>query len=117
MTTIVNPGVSETSYFNRSGKSIVNVAAGTAGSPTPIPNASELTIALVTVTATDNVVQLPTGNDPGDVVEIYNVLGLGVNNLSTVAGPGETILSGNTIGAGIRFRKVSTTQWAAFAWE
>ena len=88
MTTVLNPGSSETTIYNRSGTTIVSVAAGTIPNPNPIignggsviPVNSGITVALLSPPSSWNgsdqlVVTFPTNTEVGDIMEIYSVAG------------------------------------------
>lgn len=126
MTTTVDPFGTPSVTYNRSGVSIVSVAANgnTQATATEIPAASGHTVAIITG-ITDNQhlgVLLPSDAEIGDVVEIYIDPSTTGNSTTVYPPSGESIgkatadlsfgVSGN---AGALFRKVSPTNWQVLA--
>jgi hypothetical protein len=115
--TVVDPTGSPSPIYNRSGTTVVNMAAGHATSGTPqsfatvIPVSSGHTIAIVTLTNNEqNAVSLPSG-EVGDVVEVY--LASAVTTLIVVSPSGQSIVPTSTpsLSNGAIFRKVSSAVW------
>lgn len=130
MTTVIDPVGTPFPVYNRSGTTIVEIAAagdGTVGetpraAATPIPALSGVTIALCTVTDTDPGefgVSLPAGAEVGDVVEVYSLNGGMIGFLQVYCATGDSINTANavvphavTLATGaFRFRKVTSTDW------
>lgn len=88
-----------------------SVTGGTSGSPATITRDGEWTVAVVTNSdGGHGYVQLPSGCNVGDVVEVYWL----ENALTRILTPsGETIVDGSTYtpSAMAMFRKVASTQW------
>lgn len=102
MTTVVDPLGTPQPVFNRSGTAIVSLNADVSPGPA-LPVVAGVLIALVAVlSGGGQFVQLPSGADIGDVVEVYgNTANASWTVLSVMAPFGETII----------FRKVSATNW------
>lgn len=115
MTTVVDPTGTPAPVYNKSGTTIVSVEAGHAPPPSgppvpePIPHQSERTISVVDLTNNEeNAVELPSGADVGDVVEVYHS---GETLLQVMAPSGETI----DTTSGALFRKTDATTWRRIA--
>lgn len=121
MVTVVNPGASETTIYNRSGTTIVSVTGGEAGvgQGTSIPRQSEVTCALVTFGAGGlNGVLLPSDAEIGDVVEVYNLSAASPSTVVIVQPDASSSWWASWGGVAIEatfcsvFRKIAATQWA-----
>ena len=123
MTTIVSPASSPVPVYNRSGVTIVEVPATGQDQSTgaPIPAVSGHTVVLGSTSGlTDRCVNLPSGSDIGDVIEVYNVAATN-GGYALVVNPasGETLNSGSdglpcSLVGGRWFRKTSSTNWQSF---
>lgn len=117
MTTVSDPLGTPVPSYNRSGTTIIGLVGGTHGAPTPIPLVSGTTVVIVAPDmSNNNTVELPTGADVGDVVEVYpETQGSGGKAFYVVPPSGETIGGGAVSGEsglyGIVLRKISSTDW------
>lgn len=95
---------------------IQQVSGGLSGSPGPISRDSQWTIVGVTTSIVGGNemahVELPSGCDIGDVVEVHNDGALTSVNPQIVHPSGETFNNGAAVISGPRlFRKISSTVW------
>lgn len=114
MTTVVDPGGTPVLVYNRSGTTIVEVVGGS--TPTPIPHVSCWTVALVTNTVGNDKVELPSNAEIGDVVEVYPIAGGPDGEVALPSGDSFFTYGGSSSlppEAGVIFRKVTSTKWAA----
>lgn len=118
LTTVSDPSGTPSPVYNRSGTTVVEVAAAgtTQGGATPIPALSGHTIALVTP-ATDNTgVLLPDTAEIGDLVEVYaafhtpDIIVYAPDGDSLNLGAGPVAVAEDH---GATFRKVTATGWSS----
>lgn len=120
MTTVIDPAGVPIPFFNRGGAAIVDVSPTYGGSSVAIPRYSGLTIARVTPTGSPGMggiqVDLPSGADVGDIVEIHTA------QTSAFVNPpaGESFFTGNSQDIapqfqGRAFRKIDTSTWSYLA--
>lgn len=122
MTTVVDPTGTPSVTYNRSGITIIEVAASTnENSPGQMPSSlSGHTVALVSVpgSGVDNYVRLPDDCDVGDVVEAY-CAGQGANALFVLLPVGDTVVQSNradfrvVTDGSVVLMKVAPTKWVA----
>lgn len=113
MVTVVDPVGTPVPVYNRSGTTVVFLNGGPAMSPTPIPHVAGYTVAIATMSSGNDKVELPSGTEVGDIVEVY----LGSANGGDVfaaSGDGFTNIGGGNVSlnAAVFFRKVTSTLWA-----
>lgn len=113
MVTVVDPGGTPAPVYNRSGTTLQSIAAtGTnfAGAA-PITAPSGYSVVLITPSANNDGVILPSGAEIGDVVETYPVGG----TVNVYAPSGETIAGNASLQLsnpfGTLIRKTSATNW------
>ena len=114
MVTVVDPLGTPVPVYNRSGVAIVQVSGGTTMSPGIIPQVSGITVAIVTTSPGNDKVQLPSGAEIGDVVELVLSGGSGSDTLAP-AGEDFFPAGSNSIAtnAATIMRKVTSTSWSA----
>lgn len=114
MTTVVDPLGTPAPTYNRSGITIVAVNGGPTMTPTPIPHVSGHTVALVTFSAGNDKVELPSSAEIGDFVEVCPSAALG-GDAFLPGGDSFFNIGGNSssVNAPVFFRKVGATLWIA----
>lgn len=118
MATIIDPLGTPSIVYNKSGTVLIamNAAGNDASTGAAIPNVSGHAIVVATwVGNSDYAVVLPSGNDIGDIIEIFGVFVFN-NTISVFPAAGETVQTGSQVDIrqdrGCRFIKTSSTNWS-----